>query len=426
VVAALVALDLSAIVAATSADYGVLSFDRAARWFLFGALVVAVVVLLVRTRVWPRRIELPVSLAVGIVALALLSTAWSVAGSLTFPHAASLGALLVVAGGTAYALRGDRGGLALLLAAVVAGAFLVAVAGIAMLIVARHIALEPAEVSYPTRYRGLGGNPDTAALLLSIALPLALAFALRGRHRRLAWLAVALFVGSIAPSGSRGALLAAVGGSLVTLGLLFESWRPRLVGAAVVVAVAIVAVGVSKIPQTLPAQPAPHGKATFSPNADKIQPLNTEPGFGTGSGAVRSLTSSSGRIVAWTGALRQARDRIVTGFGFGTENRVFVDRYPVFYATRVENAYLGTFLELGLVGLALLLALVGAILARAIGAVRAGGDRLLLAGAGGSFVAGLLLAGVQSYVWSVGGTGSLALWLVAGLLVAASAAPGAR
>jgi O-antigen ligase len=92
----------------------------------------------------------------------------------------------------------------------------------------------------------------------------------------------------------------------------------------------------------------------------------------------------------------------------------------VFFARRVENAYLGTLLELGLVGLALLLALVVSILAPVPRALRLVGDRAVLVAATGGVVAGLVLAAVQSFLYAVGGTGALAFWLVAALLVAAT------
>ena len=44
----------------------------------------------------------------------------------------------------------------------------------------------------------------------------------------------------------------------------------------------------------------------------------------------RSFLGSSGRIEAWKGALRQAEQRPLLGYGFGTESRVFVDRYYTF------------------------------------------------------------------------------------------------
>ena len=73
----------------------------------------------------------------------------------------------------------------------------------------------------------------------------------------------------------------------------------------------------------------------------------------------RTLTGSSGRTEAWRGALGLAADRPLVGYGFGTEDRTFVDRYVFFNSNVPENSYIGILLQLGLVGLLLLLALVG-------------------------------------------------------------------
>ena len=65
----------------------------------------------------------------------------------------------------------------------------------------------------------------------------------------------------------------------------------------------------------------------------------------------RNLTGSSGRTEAWRGALGLAADRPVVGYGFGTEDRTFVDRYVFFNSNVPENSYIGILLQLGLVGL---------------------------------------------------------------------------
>jgi hypothetical protein len=387
---------------------------------LFAALIAAVAVMVLQTRRRPRRPGRTAWLAIAFVGLALLSTLWSAAGTLSWPHAALVAALLAVVAGIAFAVQGDEGRIRVQLEGIVGGAALTALAGVAILAFDRHLALQAAQATYPTRYRGLGGNPDTAALLFGIAVPIALALALRPGPRRW-WHAAAcvLLIGSIAPSASRGALLASAAGSLVVVLLTRWSRRSQALAVAGIVLVGVMAIGVSKIPKPLngPKKPNPG----FVANADIGLPLDNEPGYlGSSTVGKRSLTTSSGRLTAWEGALRQVRDRIVAGYGFATEDKVFVDRYPVFFARRVENAYLGTLLELGIVGLALLLVLLASILAPVPRALRAARDRAVLVGATGGFVAGLVLAVVQSYLFAVGGTGSLAFWLVAALIVAAT------
>jgi hypothetical protein len=229
-----------------------------------------------------------------------------------------------------------------------------------------------------------------------------------------------LLVASIAPSASRGAFLASAIGSLTVVVLVGWSRRSQALAVVAIVLIGAASVGVTKIPKPLQTHDSGTSTPRFLANAEYGLPLDSEPGYLGTTSARRTLTTSSGRATAWEGAFRQARERIVTGYGFGTEDRVFIDRYPVFFARRVENAYLGTLLELGLVGLALLLALVVSILAPVPRALRLVGDRAVLVAATGGVVAGLVLAAVQSFLYAVGGTGALAFWLVAALLVAAT------
>src|SRR5207244_2542588 len=52
-------------------------------------------------------------------------------------------------------------------------------------------------------------------------------------------------------------------------------------------------------------------------------------------------------------ALKQVEQRPLVGYGFGTEDHVFVDRYYQFEGGLPENAYIGALLQLGVVGLVL-------------------------------------------------------------------------
>jgi O-antigen ligase len=123
----------------------------------------------------------------------------------------------------------------------------------------------------------------------------------------------------------------------------------------------------------------------------------------------RTFFGSSGRVDAWTGALHQALERPLLGFGFGTEADVFVDRYYYFVGGRPENAYIGLALQLGLIGLVSFVALLGALAAAGVRAVR--GPRRPVAAAGlGVLAAGLVLAVVQSYPYSAGDIATLTLW----------------
>jgi hypothetical protein len=146
----------------------------------------------------------------------------------------------------------------------------------------------------------------------------------------------------------------------------------------------------------------------------------------------RSLLTGSGRLQAWAGAVRQGLQRPLLGFGFGTEDRVFIDRYYLFQGIRPENSYIGLLLQLGIVGLLLFVALL-LILARSLGAairrpstIRA--DPELAAALAAVTLAGAVAALFQSYVYAAGNIATLPFWTCAFLLTAAtsSAALGDR
>jgi O-antigen ligase len=140
----------------------------------------------------------------------------------------------------------------------------------------------------------------------------------------------------------------------------------------------------------------------------------------------RTIFGTSGRAEAWQGALEQAAKRPLVGFGFGTESRVFVERYVGFESNLPENSYIGLFLQLGIVGLAVFLALPALLVVRAVRApARLDPARLRLAAAcAGGLGAGLVLALFQSYIYSAGNNASAAVWICGFLLAAATIADG--
>jgi hypothetical protein len=141
----------------------------------------------------------------------------------------------------------------------------------------------------------------------------------------------------------------------------------------------------------------------------------------------RSVFGTSGRAQAWQGALEQWRQRPILGYGFGTEDEVFFDCFYVFQGSRPENSYLGTMLQLGLVGLVLLLAFLGSIAVPLARGLRRGGPRIDAVGAATAVVAAALVIGlVQSYLYSVGNVATLSVWLTALTGLALLASPGGR
>src|SRR5205823_4812778 len=108
------------------------------------------------------------------------------------------------------------------------------------------------------------------------------------------------------------------------------------------------------------------------------------------------------------------------GYGFGTEGRVFFDRYQAFESQLVENSFVGLYLQLGAIGVLVFAALLAAI--GGVGIRRRGSlpdrRRSMLAAALGVLAAGIVLMGVQSYAYSAGNLSTVPLWLAAGLVVA--------
>ncbi|HUP32565.1 MAG TPA: O-antigen ligase family protein [Gaiellaceae bacterium] len=394
------------------------------------------------------------ALPAGFLALAALSTAWSADPPLTFARAGSFGLVLTATAGLALGL--DREGRMRVLAAIPLGAGIVAVLGLALWVVSPDYAVQQQPTSAsPWRFRGFGENPNTAAMLYAIALPVAgwLALEARSRVRRaVASGAVALFYVGIVLAQSRGALLAAFFGMTV-LALALVRGVPRKAGAVGLVALVFVAgnaVRTVNTPEIAPPPPreqfVPAERPAGEPGA--VRPVPTPAGEEPGTIEVyfprfrgrldikpadeighpmltdaRGVSLGSGRLDAWIGALDLVADRPLLGHGFGTEPVVFVDRWYVFQGGYVENSYIGILLQLGGVGLALFAAFGLFLLARGVRGLRRApvGDRGLVAACLATVVAGAGLMLVQSFVYSVGNVATVSFWTAAFVLAVATA-----
>ena len=87
-------------------------------------------------------------------------------------------------------------------------------------------------------------------------------------------------------------------------------------------------------------------RAAYPLNADVGRPL---PG-GAQPPVTRAASSAAAAGSTPGGARSQVAGRPLLGYGFGTETRVFVDRYYAFDGGFPENSYIGTLLQLGVVG----------------------------------------------------------------------------
>lgn len=386
-VAAALTVTVFAFAAGSSIENRVLFDARTYRWVCLFVLLGLALVYAAAT--WTRR-RLPwtfLAAAAGLAGLALVSAAWSADPWLTLRRAGSFAVLFAIAACLLAGTRGRAEGARRLLAGLLAGAVAVGIAGLGTLLFDYDAAVQPASTQYPARFQGFEQNPDTAALLFALAIPLAAYLMLTARTvlTRLALgAALLLFAGSITASGARGPMVGALAGTLVVV-LGAARGRQRLVLAAVALAAFGASLGISRIPEAKPAPPAAPGTPVIR----------------------RTLFTSSGRRAAWAGAIRQAEDRPIAGYGFGTEARVFVDRYANFESDLVENAYIGAALQLGIVGLVALLAVAAAGLGPFAKAPSGG----IEAACAGVAVAALVVAVTQSYLFSVGNLATATAWV---------------
>jgi O-antigen ligase len=305
----------------------------------------------------------------------------------------------------------------LLLAGGLAGAIVVAVGGLLVYAFAPADAVQRALPGVPPRWRGLGENPNTISLLAAVGIGGAVWFAATSRRWRAIWVAGAAGLAlTILASGSRGALVAGVCGTVAAAASLSPRPGQRLgLTAATIAAAVIGVVAVDAI-----AKPGTYATGAQSPVPITKPPSGSEPGkAGTPRPPARSFASvgSSGRIDAWRLAFHIGNGRPVLGYGFGTEETVFgPPRFQNFQGRRPENSFLGLYLQLGIAGVLLL---VGACFTIAVSVLVAFRRRVAEAPAlAGMLVGAAALLLVESYVYSVGNVATMIFWIGAMLTAA--------
>jgi O-antigen ligase len=322
--------------------------------------------------------------------------------------------------------------------AVLAAAVVVCLLGLLVLAVAHHDAVQAAFPGTSARYRGLGGNPNTVPMLAAVAMPVAFCMAAESEAlsaRVAGWFALVLLFGTIAAANSRGALIASVVAILVYAAVALRSARARAATVVLVACMFASSYGVYQVMPSLSAEPAggsvipgAAGARIATKPAGAYFPgvLHDEVGrplFGPTGEMSRQALGTSGRLLAWRGALHQGDQRPLLGFGFGTEERVFADRYYTFQGSRPENSYLGLYLQLGALGVALLLAALLVLAGAFVSILRLPPcpTRSVAAVCAGVVGAGLVLTLIQSYVYSVGNIASVSFWVCAFLLTVVGA-----
>lgn len=424
-----VALTEIAFACGSSSTHALNEVGRDARWVLLFALVASAGALFALRVAWSR--ARPFAPAGWLVLVAALSAAWSVAPGLTTERAISL-AVLFAAGFFIATTAASLAMIERVLVAILGGAVIVALLGLVILAVDRNTALQSV-AGLPTRYRGLGEDANTVALLLAVVLPLAAWGVTRGGRpgpRIAAGTVFLLLDGSIVAALSRGALAGGFAGVVLVALASPRRLRARVSYGVAALALAAASYGVTTIPGASSAQAsrstpaAPAGAEHRYVDVDRVFPLDEDigsrlPHQAAGTAPAETFTWG-GRLAAWNGALGQVSMRPATGYGFGTEQRVFVNRYRGFGSSFPENSYIGFLLQIGAVGLASFLVLAVLWLGRAAKAYNrlAERDRLALVACSGVVVAGLVCAFVQSYLTSVGNIATAAFWIGAFLLAA--------
>ena len=403
---------------------------RPMRTFVLLELAVLAVAYLVVTRAKLR--FLPGTLVTAaFTLLALLSAAWSPDVGLTVDRALGFAALVVAAALLALGAVDRPRVASQLMLALVAATALIAVAGLVELWHAYGQAVLPATRQQGARYNGIGQNPNQIPMLIALTLPFALwAFReSRGRLRAVAVVVVLLLAGSLVASGSRGALIAAFAGCLVYL-LAIAPRRKTLVvaGTTALFAAALLA---TQLPQPAERDPDLYRNFGVTPplgakDLNSKLPLESEFGFfgeTAQTGPKRTLFFTSGRLEAWDAGVEQGLERPIAGYGFGTEDETFVDRSYLFVSDSVENSFIGVFLQLGVLGLALLVFALAPPLVVwwRVRSVLAPEQQECAAACAGAVVAGIVLAVPQSYLTSVGSPPTAAFWIAFFLLAALAA-----
>ena len=308
------------------------------------------------------------------------------------------------------------------IAAIVAASVAVALFGIGQVVIAPNlfgyarIASLPDDVGRITSFLG---NPNIVASMLAFVLPFPLfaAIGLRGRRiRSLAFAAAFVLIVALILTFSRGAWIAAVAG--VVIGTLLIDWR-TLAATVLLTAAAVGAVTVmpthlgvaADLPPAAPSEQEPSPPAT-APSTPAPDPL-------------RGLTSEQVRVYWLRDGVEIIRDNALLGVGPGRYGGAVakIIPSPVYdeYSTTlgrlrtVHNFWLHLGGEVGVLGLAIFLTMVAALVIRFVRAARdADGTRFVLL-AGAATAAIVVVINNATEMLFEGNIPAILIWLVFGV-----------
>jgi O-antigen ligase len=392
--------------------HALLVIGRPGRWVAL--LGLAALALLLAARVWhgapSRRLQVLLAPGALLVVLALVSSVYSVDPRLTFARACSFAIALGTAALLAYAAEVLPDLPRRLLFGLAVGGLIVIVASGITYLFDPTGAVQERRPGVPSRWRGIGENPNTVGMLVAVDLGIMMWLTVTAERWRAVWAAgVLASVLTILASGSRGAVIGGAIGALVIALFLPGDVMARVGAIAAVVAVTVIGpFAVDKI-----ATPGP--LAAPATGTSKGQGHNGEGGNALISPTARTFVSvsSSGRFEAWQRAWHTGNARPVLGYGFGTEERVFDARIPNFQGRRPESSFLGLYLQLGAAGVAIFVALLAILAWIALEAIRRHGREAIVVAAVCASAGSMFL--IESYVYSIGNVASLTFWIVAAL-----------
>jgi O-antigen ligase len=326
--------------------------------------------------------------------------------------------------------------------AIVAAGVAVALFGIGQVVVAPNLlgferfALRPGDVG---RITSILGNPNLLAPILAFLLPFPIFAAVRladRRHRAIALAAALILLVALALTFSRGSWIAAALG--IGLGALLVDWRGLLaaLGVAAVAAVIVVALPHHLVASDLePPNAAPAASApAVEPSPDASTPPATPPPTPAPPDPFAGMSSEEIRLTFLGDGLHIVRDNLVLGVGPGRYGGAVAKIFPspvyeeygttIGHFRTVHNFWLHLVVEVGVVGVTLVLTIVVALVIRFARTARrsTGPVSVVLAGAATAAIVASLNSTTEMVL--EGNIPAVLLWLVLGIGAALAPDPG--